>query len=166
MDGWEVGLFALLGVVIGGGLSHISAMQRAKQEKRWEIAHHKRDKLEELSIVLDDFENLYRDLSGAALLKLNNDQPMQRTSGRIPNTRLTTLIEFYAPELMPKKMELDVLTVEFGKLIAETITSSTLDPSNKEQLMIDILAGHTKIEDKCRELAAQAAEIVQREVAN
>lgn len=165
MNGWAGGFIALIGVVVGGSVAHISAILRAKQERRWEVVRHKRDKLEELSIVLDALENRYREFSGAAALMLEKSQPMQFAGSRIPTARLTTLIEFYAPELKAEKKELDTLTEEYGKLLAKVIKSSQLDGPSKLQLMEKVLLGHRGIEDKCRDLATKAAEIVQREVA-
>lgn len=166
MNGWVGGVIALFGVLVGGGITHISAMWRAQQERQWEVVRHKRDKLEELSIVLDEFENRYREISGSALLTLEKGQPMQLTGSRIPTARLTTLIEFYAPELVAKKKELDILTESYGELLVKVIKSSPLDSPSKLQLMEKVLLGHKGIEDKCRDLTSHAAKIVQCEVSS
>lgn len=166
MSDWTGGVFALIGVAVGGGLTHFSAMWRAKQEKRWEVARDKRIKLEELSVVLDDFEYRYRELSNKAVLRLETGEPIKSTNTRIPTARLTTLIEFYARELLEPKKELDTLTEAYGKILVKVLKSSQLGDPEKLGLMRDALKGHRDIEDKCRELASKAADVVQHEFAN
>lgn len=165
MSAWVGSVTALIGVLIGGGLAHYSATSRAVREKRWEVIRHKQDKLEELSTVLDAFENSYREISGAALLKLEKDQVMKLEGSRIPSSRMTTLIEFYAPELLERKKELDTLTEEYGKILAKVIESSGLNRADKMKLMEKVLSGHKSIEDTCKKMASEAAKIVQKEVA-
>ena len=166
MSEWAGGVIALLGVALGGGLTHISAARQARQQRRWEVVRHKRDKLEELSAVLDEFEVAYRNLSGAAALRLNSGKPMEPQGSRIPAARLNTLVEFYAPEIMETKNELDQLTERYGAVLGEVIGSSSLDNESKTSLLVKVLHGHREIEAKCKELSSRGAGIVQREIAD
>lgn len=164
VEGLIGALIALVGVTIGAALSHASTSRLAKKQRQWEEVVHKRNKLEELSLVLDLYENSYRKLSGSAALRVNNGTPMEFSGERIPETRLNTLLCFYAPEMLDEKAALDKLTAAYGAVIADVIGCSNLDKSEKGKLMVRVLVGHQKIEEQCKKLALMAAEIVRREV--
>ena len=166
MEGWTGAFIALVGVAIGAILSHVSTTQLAKKQRQWEEVLHKRNKLEELSSVLDLFENSYRKLSGSAAMRVNNGTPMEFSGERIPETRLNTLLSFYAPEMLEEKAVLDQLTAAYGSVIADVIGCSSLDSKSKGELMVKVLSGHKKIEAQCKKLASMAADIVRREVAS
>ena len=155
---------ALLGVIVGGLLGHFSTAWRFREERKWEIARHKRDKLEELCRVLDEYENSYRKLCGQAVLRLETGKLMDPGSGRIPHAKLNALIQFYATELTEDKKELDKATESFGELIPKVIDRDKISNPQKLKLMQQVLSAHKKIDDLCQKLAKKAAEIVNEEI--
>lgn len=166
MEGWIGAIIALVGVAIGAILSHVSTTQLAKKQRQWEEVLHKRRKLEEISSVLDLFENSYRKLSGSAAIRVNNGTPMEFSGERIPDTRLNTLLSFYAPEMLEEKAVLDKLTTAYGVVLADVINCSRMDSKEKGELMVKVLSGHHKIEKQCNKLSSMAADIVRHEVAS
>lgn len=91
---------------------------------------------------------------------------MDLSGTRVPATRLNTLVEFYAPELVDEKKALDQLTDSYGVVLGEVIRSASLDKESKGRLLLNVLQGHQEIQTKCKELSSKAAEIVQREIAD
>jgi hypothetical protein len=164
MEGWLGAVIALFGVGIGAFLTHFSTAQLAKKQRQWDEVLYKRSKLEELSAVLDAFENSYRKLSGSAAMKINNGTPMEFSGEKIPETKLNTLLAFYAPEMLTEKAKLDELTSSYGAVIANVITCSNLSSKEKGDLMLKVLVGHQKIEEQCKKLTSIAAGIVRNEV--
>lgn len=164
MEGWTGAFIALVGVAIGAILSHVSTTQLAKKQRQWEEVLHKRSKLEELSSVLDLFENSYRKLFASAAMRVHNGTPMEFSGERIPETRLNTLLSFYAPEMLKEKAVLDKLTTDYGTVIAGVIGCSNLDSKAKGELMVRVLSSYQKVEEQCEKLASMAADIVRREV--
>ncbi len=165
MEEWAGALIALVGVAIGALLFRVSTARLIEEQKHWEEIFHRRNKLEELSSVLDLFENSYRELAGSAAMKINSGTPMALPGKRIPETQLHTLLSFYAPETLEEKAVLDELTANYANVIAEVIDCSNPDSRAKEALMHSVISGHHKIEEQCGKLALMTTDIVRREVA-
>ena len=166
MEDWVGALIALVGVAIGAILSHVLTTRLTRDQRHWEEMRYRRNKLEELSAVLDLFEDSYRKLADSAAMRLNNGTPMTFSGERIPESQLNTLLSLYAPEMLEEKAVLDKLTADYGTVITEVFGCSNLDSAAKEELMHSVISGHHKIEEQCGKLALMTADIVRREVAS
>lgn len=166
MSEWTGGILSLSGVVIGGVVAYLSTVLQAIQQRHWEVVQHKRDKLEELSGVLDELEDAYRKITGAATHKLSTGNPMEFSASRIPTGRLNTLVEFYAPEMVELKNKLDLRTITYGEIMVEVIQNAGSNSVSRKELLTKVLQAHRDIESMCKQLSSKAAEIIKIEIEN
>lgn len=156
---------ALGGVLVGGLIAYVNGELQASRQRRWEVTRHKRDKLEELSALIDEIEHSYRVICSALMTQLATDGDRQlKSANRLPTARLSALVEFYAPELSTKKDELIGRIDTFGSVLVEVISSQNLNLSEKKGLLQKVQNGQSEISDACRKMANLAAQCVRLDV--
>ena len=157
MDAWIAVFGTLFGGILGGVLTHWTAHTQAARDMRWQIVRLAQDKLEELAQVLDEIERHYTKISGDALLKVEFGKEIKMDGGRIPHSRLSMLVDFYAPELAEQKTQLDKAAAEFGEVLVEAIRDVQRTKPEKQALNGKLMLGSSRIEKVCKAMAASAA---------
>lgn len=92
---------ALSGTAVGGLVTYLVEHAKFRREKKWEWATLRREKLEEIGQVTEEFRQHYASVADAALKHskgiMANLPRIEEASYPLP--RLMVLIRFYAPEL-------------------------------------------------------------------
>lgn len=163
MNSWIGIIGAIVGVLVGGGLSWLNSRFQLKQQ---EIKDRKKlllGKLEELYEIVSQINQTYSELTSEQL-KIVSDRLEFNipNSPKIPTDRLNMLVDFYAIELKSTRLRLTKCCEEYGEVLVNRISLELRGNDEIKRFIDDLRREDTKLSQACTVMKMHIAKLTKK----
>ena len=157
MEAATIGIIGtILGFTIGGGINFLTDWSRFIRETRRQQQQLITCKLEENCLTVEEMENKYRQITGELYAALRTGQQPGLDITPLPITRLTMLINFYAPNLRDSLERLNEAQKIFGEVSMVAINQNQVDIRRRMAILFN---AEGLIEMVCREITTGSSNV-------
>ncbi|MDQ4121662.1 MAG: hypothetical protein M3209_09480 [Acidobacteriota bacterium] len=155
MSSWIGVIAAIVGAIVGGGIAIINTRFQLREQRLRERNKLFLSKLEEIHEVLSQFKESYKSSIHERLLTAHGTENAEAEWVKVPNEKLSMLVNFYATELTEHLNNVKQAQRDYSDILMKSVGFQHRSISTRKDTLNELFFAEEKIKQVCSKMQTE-----------